>query len=280
LRFLVTGRGTSGSWRVRGEQLGAAIGARVEPRAERTSGAEVAVVVKRLEWQIVERLHRARLPFVWDVVDAYPQPGSNCWPRDACIAWLQSEVKRAKPAAIVAATHAMAADCADLRLPVIALPHHARPGLKRNPIREAVRVVGYEGGEQYLGFWRQLLETECARRGWQFVVNPESLADLDIVVALREADGYAPRHWKSNVKLANAMGSGTPIVCCREAGYLEQAVGNAVKWADNARELGAAFDALTPHAERDRAARWLAAATPRLADVAARYRSWLETLSA
>ncbi len=75
-----------------------------------------------------------------------------------------------------------------------------------NPIREKVAKVGYEGAPLYLGQWREAIETECRRRGWQFVTNPRQLSDLDIVVSLRggKYDGYQPRAWKSNIKLANA----------------------------------------------------------------------------
>lgn len=276
MNVLVTGNGTSGSWVIRGVQLGEAIGAAVIPRALDVGPYDLAVVVKRAPADLLVRLRQARVPIVWDVVDAWPQPEGNRWDRETCAGWLRGQVGKFRPAGIVAATLAMAEDCIEFDVPVLALAHHARPGLKRNPIRETVRTVGYEGSEQYISNWRPFIERECLRRGWNFVVNPEHLADLDIVVALRDADGYAPRSWKSNVKLANAQGSGTPFIGCRESGYRERSIGNAEKWADTPEELHAAFNALTPQAERRRASNWMIAVAPTLEQVAARYSEWLQ----
>jgi len=276
MNVLVTGNGTSGSWAIRGVQLGEAIGATVMPRALDVAPYDLAVVVKRAPADVLVRLQRAQVPIVWDVVDAWPQPEGNRWSRETCIGWLRGQMGKFRPVGIVAATLAMAEDCMEFGVPVLALAHHARPGLQRNPIRETVRTVGYEGAEQYISNWRPFIESECQRRGWAFVVNPENLADLDIVVALRDADGYAPRHWKSNVKLANAQGSATPFVGCREAGYQERAIGNAEKWADTPQEMRAAFDALTPQSERRRASNWMLAVAPTLEQVAARYSEWLQ----
>jgi hypothetical protein len=278
VKLLITGRGTSGSWKIRGEQLGQTIRATVMPQARDVAGFDLAVVVKRAPDDLLQRLHRAGVPIVYDVVDAWPQPCGNTWGREFCMAWLASEVKRIRPAAIVAATRAMAEDCEQFGLPVLALPHHARPRIARNPLRDEVRSVGYEGGEHYLGTWRAILERECARRGWRFIVNPTSLAELDIVVALREAQGYAPRNWKSGCKLSNAQGSGTPFIGSPEAGYREQASGDAERWVDNERELSAAFDALTPIDERRRVSERLLSAAPRIEAVANTYLQWLNQI--
>lgn len=279
MRILVTGRSSSGSWRIRGEQLGAAIGAHVELNANNPKGFDLAIVVKRPRIDVLARLAQRGVPWVWDIVDAYPQPDGNEWGREQCMSWLRAEVANTKPRAIVAATEAMAADCAEFKLPVLTLPHHARPGLARNPIRAVVKTVGYEGGENYLGIWRERLERECAARGWRFVVNPASLADLDIVVAVRAQTGYAPRHWKSNVKAANAQGSGTPCILNRERGYLERTNGTAYFWADSEVEMKQRLDALTPHDVRAAYSRELLSATPRLDVIAQSYLSWLLTLS-
>lgn len=277
MKVLVTGSGSSGSWQIRGVQLGEAIGATVQPDADDRSirAHDLVVLVKRPRAPLLQRIHAARVPLVWDVVDAWPQPIGNGWAREQCVGWLREQVRLIRPTAAVAATGAMAADLRPLIGDTIALPHHARPGLEQNPVRADVRVVGYEGSERHLGGWAEIVSGEAARRGWRFAVNPVRMADVDIVVALREIEGYAPRMWKSNVKHANAAGSGTPLVACRERGYLEQAAG-AERWADNPRELAEAFDALAPQAVRAEASRVLRAAAPRLEDVAARYAVWLQ----
>ena len=77
-RILVTGGGTSGSWKIRGEQLGEAICADVLPRAgfADCSAAELIVVVKRAPPELLDTVRRSGRPWVWDVVDAWPQrPG-------------------------------------------------------------------------------------------------------------------------------------------------------------------------------------------------------------
>lgn len=274
MNILMTGSGRSGSWLIRGEQLGPAIGAKVQSRAIDIAAFDAAVVVKRPTPDLVQRIHRAGVPLIWDIVDAWPQPEGNRWDRVECMAWLRGKVAELKPAAIVAATHCMACDCEEFGVPVLWLPHHARPGLERNPIREKVRKVGYEGGN-YLGAWRQVLESECSKRGWSFEVNPPSLSELDIVVAMREVDGYAPQNWKSNVKLANAQGSGTPCVLNSEAGYHETQC-FAEQWADGPEELSRAFDSLTTHEARKNAGAKLFEAAPRLEKIAKDYRAWLE----
>lgn len=276
MRVLVTGRGTSGSWAIRGEQLGRAIGATVERQATTVAGYDLAIVVKRAPDDLLNRLRSAKLPIVWDVVDAWPQPAGNLWTDAECRRWLTAQVAHMKPAAIVAATRAMAADCGVFKVPTVALPHHSRPGQRVNPINERVRKVGYEGGPQYLGKWEAVVSAECARRGWEFVVNPAALADVDLLVALREANGYAPRNWKSNVKLANAQGSGTPIVCNREAGYLETASGGEF-FADTEQELSASFDRLADYDTRKMAAAGLWARD--LNAVATEYKAWLQRLN-
>lgn len=277
MKILVTGSGSSGSWRVRGEQMGAAIGADVIPRATEVKAYDLAVLVKRPPLDVILRLQRFRVPIVWDIVDAYPQPAGNDWTERQCKAWLAERIGIVQPAAIVAATQAMARDCAGFGVPVLWLPHHVRPGLGINPIRECVARVGYEGGVQYLGDWRPWLERACAARGWSFHVEPHSITDLDIVVALRDQRGYAPRQWKSAIKMANCQGSGTPFIGNREAGYTETDNGGAV-WADTREEINAAFDILTPYAERLRRSQLLRVEPFTLERVATIYRKWLEAL--
>lgn len=273
MKTLMTGRGTSGSWQIRGVQIGEAIGAEVEPMALK-SDADVVVGVKRLPTQLAEAF-RGRL--VWDVVDSYPQPHGNRWGEGECRAWLSKEVRRLQPIGIIAATKRMADDCAEFGVPVLWLPHHHRPGIARNPIRSRIEVVAYEGGTQYIDGWRSAIDRECRRIGARFVTNPERLADADVVLALRSDSGYAPRHWKSNVKLANAHGSGTPWIGCRESGYLETATG-AERWTDDPKELAAALDALASQSTRQAiSSRFIQSALP-LETVAQRLKQWLMAL--
>lgn len=278
-RILVVGNGKSGSWKIRGEQLGRAIGATVDPFAENgAKGFDLAIVVKRTRADVLQRLRAAGVPLVWDIVDAWPQPVGNTWDQAKCITWLRNAIAAMQPHALVTATRQMLVD-ARTPLPAIALPHHVRPGLKRNPVRPEVRKVGYEGGEHYLGKWRAVLERECAARGWEFVVNPPDLADLDIVVALRDCPGYAPEAWKSNVKLANAQGSGTPFIGVPEMGYVETKCG-AELWAHSEVQLIKALNKLTSFGMRAAISEQLRehAKQYSLDVVAQQYAYWLEDL--
>lgn len=274
MRILVTGRGSSGSWKIRGEQLGREIGATVDPRATDVQGYDLAIIVKRYTTDLIARLRWSKVRIVWDVVDAWPQPQGNFWSEAESKDWLQRQVELMKPVGIVAATRAMGAFCEPLGKPVLSLPHHARPGDAVNPIRERVRTVGYQGAPHYLGKWHRALETECAARGWSFVMNPAELADVDICVALREQTGYTARNWKSNCKLANAQGSGTPIVLSPESGYAETMSG-AEEFVDTPDELAAALDRLTPHEARKQASTMMLQAAPKLDQIAVTYNRWL-----
>lgn len=253
MNLVFTGRGTSGSWSIRGVQLGEACGATVKPRATLADcqAADAIMVVKRLDEALLANVRASGKPWAYDLLDCYPQPECAAWDRSEAVAWVQKRIKLLAPTAVIWPNRRMREDC-DTGLPGLVLPHHHRPWIKRNPIREQVQVVGYEGAPQYLGGWRSVLEDECSRRGWRFTVNPAQLADLDIVVAFRggEWDSYAASHYKSNVKLANAHGSGTPFVGQPECGYTETASG-AEYWATDRHSLAMSFDWLTDRGTRE-----------------------------
>lgn len=243
--ILFTGRGTSGSWQVRGVQLGSAIG-QVKPRASVADlrAADLVVVVKRPARGQIEALQRCGRPWVWDVVDFYPQPECAQWSAPRSIHWVKEQIHMADPTAVVWPNARMAQDCGDGR-PERVLYHHYRPGLRpRTPVESP--VVGYEGSPRYLGRWGAALATACARRGWTFRTTgtPQS---FDIAVAFRDrpANGYAQRHWKSNVKLANCHATGTAFLGAPEAGYRETAAGGEV-WCRHIGELDACLNALSP----------------------------------
>lgn len=278
--MLITGSGTSGSWRVRGEQIGKAIGARVCPQAGRGEfdGCDVAVVVKRATEAQLEALRAARKPWVFDFVDAYPQPGCATWSQRESIDWARKRLAHLNPTAVIWPNRRMRDDVR-FNGPQAVIPHHARPGIAINPIREEVRTVGYEGSARYLEGWAKAISAECDARGWTFVVNPESLAGVDIVVAVRggQWNSYCARHWKSNVKLANAHASGTPFIGAREDGYLETASG-AEYWADSPEEMRVAFNWLADKSTREQVCDRFKESAIRLEAVAHQYKSFLQTL--
>ena len=253
MNLLFTGRGGAGSWEVRGRQLGAACGAVVQEKASTAmcKEADIVVVVKRVTPDMLASLRFARRTWVFDAVDFYPQPLCGEWSREESIRWVKKQIKVLSPSAVIWPTQRMMDDCGDGR-PGLVLPHHHRPGIAPNPVREQVRLVGYEGRSVYLGGWEAVIHRECLRRGWKFTSTPASLADLDIVVALRgdQWSSYAATHWKSNVKLANAHASGTPFVGNAECGYKETATGCEL-WAETGNDLAKAFDMLSSASERE-----------------------------
>lgn len=272
MRILVTGRGTSGSWKVRGEQLGAAIGARVIPRCADVRGADVVVWVKRI-------INGAPLKgrfWVWDIVDAWPQPEGNNWTEARAVAWLRGELDRHRPSAVVFPTAAMLAD-SGWQGPALVLPHHAWPRYHQVALRDRVEAVGYEGSMCHLGRWSEVLERACRARGWCFSANGD-LSKCDIGIALRECSGHAPRRWKSNVKLANLQALGIPAICSPERGYIEFGSG-AELYVQTEAELAEALDQLGSLECRARAGARMAAAVPTLAAVAEEYMTWLEQLN-
>lgn len=264
MKILFTGRGTSGSWQVRGVQLSHALGAEAIPNACGTN-ADVVVLVKRIDDRTLRAMRASGAKLVWDCVDSWPQ-GKECngndWDEREAQDWLTAEVERIKPAALIAATAQMATDMQRFGLPVKWLRHHHRPRIKRNPIRERITVIGYEGATNYIKKWRDAIKQECQRIGASFVVNPDHLSDCDVILALRDSRGYAARNWKSAVKAENAHASGTPLICCSESGYLEIATG-CEYWADSQHELRVALDWLADQSTREQICdRFIRAAYP------------------
>ena len=253
MNLLFTGRGGAGSWECRGVQLGAALGAVVKPYASKADvkAADMAIVVKRTPAEVLSAVRAAGRRWAYDIVDAYPQPASAKWSRWQAIQWVREHIASLAPDAVIWPTQKMREDC-DTGMPGLVLPHHHRPGIKNNPIRPEVKLVGYEGAPHYLADWEGALHRECLKRGWRFVLNPKHLADLDIVVAVRggDWDGYVQQNWKSGIKLANAHASGTPFVGAQEAGYIETSTG-CEYWAHDKAGLAVCFDWLADQGARE-----------------------------
>lgn len=278
MRLLITGRGgKAGSWQVRAVQLGEAMGAEVHANAElaRIRAAQLVVVVKRTPAELIQAIRRAGRPWVYDIVDAWPQPPGNAWERDFAVRWLRGHLAELKPTAVVFPTVRMRVDSAWAG-PALVLEHHAWPKYVARASAPTVRVVGYEGDVRYLGRWAPILTAECEKRRWRFEVNG-GLEHADIGIALRDVPGYPAGAWKSNCKLANLQALGLPALCSPEAGYRE--FGSGAEWFIESRDdVSRALGALAHVGARARASEAMQAAAPRLTSVAGRYRAWLETL--
>lgn len=236
MNILMVGVG-SGSYQMRGIQLGGAIGARVTaaPKPSDWAWADVVVLVKRaaIQWQAQAR--RLKVPVVWDVLDFWDQPEDNALPREEMIAKVRTIQEAAGVSVLIGATRAMAEDIGG-----IYLPHHCRVGLAPGQGRERAEVVGYDGTKKYLGRWATALEQSCAALGLRFVVNPPDIRTADVLVSFRDGrwDGWACQQWKSGVKHVNAIVAGRPIVSQLSAACEElQPFGFAIDSMDDLTEV-------------------------------------------
>jgi hypothetical protein len=234
MRIVITGNGKSGSWKVRGEQLGRAIGADVIPNAmaKDLEGYDVCICVKRPT--------SAALNFgnsVFDVVDCWPQPMQ----RGNYFEYVKEKMRGFKYT--IAATQKMEDDV----LASWSLRHHYRPSIEENQIRKDVRVIGYEGAPHYITEWLPFILRECKSRGWKFDINPANIASCDAMIGVRGGQwrNYASDHWKSGVKFSNAIGSLTPFIALPECGYLEYGV--RFERVDLFTDLAKSFDRIADH---------------------------------
>lgn len=285
ITFASASRGKSGAWQCRGVQMADAMGQLgAKTLAASRDGAigqpDVLVIVKKAYERHVETARQRDVPIVFDPLDFWPKPGGNQWNAAELISWARNRIRDLKPAGVVFPTERMAADI-DWDGPSLVLAHHARNGQAVNPIRERIKRIGYEGAETYLGQWRAEMDRWAAKHNARVVINPAQLDDLDVIVAGRDGiyRGYATDHWKSGVKLANAQATGTPIVCIREAGYVEIASGGE-HWIDRPEDLGHALDCLSGQVERQRCHRMLRARARKveLAPLAQTYHEWIATI--
>lgn len=256
-------------------QLGSAVGAFVHANLRNLPEHKLIVYVKRMNQATVENLHALKRPIVWDILDSWPQPAGNLWPRSQAVLWLQAEIKRVQPSAMVFPTQQMLKD-SEWRGPSLVLPHHAWE--KYSPMDNVGIVrVAYEGAEHYLGVWRERIAMQCKVRGWQFTTKTP-LDGASIGIAVREQNGYPARYWKSNVKLANIQACGIPAICSPEQGYREFSSG-AELWVESINELRDAFDLLTDEQQRKQRGALMHKSRISLSNVATRYRKWLNELN-
>jgi hypothetical protein len=249
MNVLIVGAG-KGSWTIRGEQLGAAMGARVTsaPAQADWRWADLVVLVKRGGAKHAAAAHAANVPIVWDALDFWAQPQQNGYSAREARAVFDRQRAEIRPARTIAATQSMAEVCDG-----VYLSHHSWVGLEPTPARERIRVVAYEGNVHFLGRWHRVLQDACAKRGWTFVVNPPDLRAVDLLVGFRDAeggwDGFMCREWKSGVKIANAIAAGRPFVGQSTAALRE--IGPPSTVVESAGPpLDAAFDAWEPYVAR------------------------------
>lgn len=228
MKIHFVGKQRKGSWAIRAEQMCAAdpswtLSHDVDKKLIRS--ADVVIAVKRVPVGLREAVREAGKPFVYDVVDAWSQPCSDV---DGERESLRRRI--AESDAVIYANEAMQRDFPHRKGAVIY--HHYRPGIEIQNIRTVLQKVGYEGNARYLGDWEPVIETHCNAVGAEFVRNVNKLSDVDVVIAVRAAPYNDPLSltYKSNVKMANAIGSGTPFLFFPEPAYRETCPPSLQKW--------------------------------------------------
>lgn len=216
--------------------------------------ADVVVVVKWWPKRI-----ETRAPVVWDPLDFWTQPLhdqlADSLPDMRRLFGANLEAHR--PDGVIFVTGAMAHDLKPgVTVPTALIHHHARPGMAENPIRDRVRMIAYEGQREYLKEWEAAFERLAQAHDAAFVVNPASLADADLVVAARSKRfrSLMSRRWKSGVKAANAVASGTPAILMREEGCRETARRSALYFTTFEELLIATAELLPRDARLEKAA--------------------------
>jgi hypothetical protein len=245
VKLLILGWRHNASMTIRGEQLGAALGARVttDPTpadwdwlsVHHRAGTPAAIILIKHASRYALQAQRWNLPIVWDALDFWSQPRDNQLAEPQARALLAGTLEAVRPQLFIGATPAMAEAGGG-----VFVPHHAWPGLVPTPARAEVAVVAYQGSPRYLGQWAAVLQHACARRGWRFVINPPDLGAADLVVAFRDGpwDGWICRQWKSGIKAVNALAAGRPLLAQASEGAKE-GIGTTV---ETPAELAAALD--------------------------------------
>lgn len=283
MKVLIVGAG-KGSWQMRGQQLGAALGARVtsSPTDDDFRWCDLVVLIKKHAVNFAPRAHKAGKPIVWDALDFWSQPAQNRYTRDSALLALRSQAKVIKPALIIGATKEMTADAESLGFKSAYLPHHSWNGLAPTPPREVVATVAYEGNPAYLGRWHGWVKEACDKRGWSFVVNPPNLAEVDIIVSFRDGawDGWICREWKSGVKVVNSVAAARPMLSMPSAAMRELRPLDST--IEAVTDLKRALDSYSDQTERQKAYEACAELAPQFTvdAVAESYRSILSTVEA
>lgn len=218
LRVCFTSRSSAGAWQIRGQQIAAMRSnwtAINQPTDEDLEQADLVCLVKKPDPRVIERARQIGKPLVFDIVDSWAQPedGLNCTDTSKARDLFAQAWRRIGADGYIFPTRCMQEDLGALVRQKITIYHHFWPQIQKNPVRDRVAVIGYEGAD-YLGEWRLRIEKACSDRGIRFVANPANYTDLDIAILARGGPhgNFLSRRYKSNVKLANAIGSGTPAL--------------------------------------------------------------------
>lgn len=251
MNVLFLGNGAAGSWRIRAEET---VAQRDNWYCSSTLSQDMAdhfdlfVVVKHLKrWFDV--LESTGKPVILDVVDGWSQPADT-----RRVSNLEESLNLFRDkwafwpffAGHIFPTKAMQEDLGCLS-PCSTVIHHRGMKCRIKPVSRSVNMIGYQGREEFMGEWGDVIRKWCKPHGINFAMNPVSLSELDIGIAVRCElhDSYINRRYKPNIKLANFYMAGLPAVVQEgyEA-YRETGCPELVTFSD-ANSLCAALSDLT-----------------------------------
>lgn len=254
MRILITSGGGGGTWAMRGQQMAEACGADClqRPTAKQMADYDAIVAIKRIDDAMLAELRGSGRPWVWDIVDSYPQ--DTTWDQQTAVTWFASRLRHLRPHALIFPTWRMLHDCAGHGLTATCIPHHARPQYQpysARPLSDRIKLVAYEGMSRYIEHWLPVIKAACATAGARFEVGRGALEQADAVLSLRNPPwhGYQMLNWKPWVKLANALALGLPFVGLRPDPR-ETPAGDWVIEASTPSDIPAALEHLAPVATR------------------------------
>ena len=243
---------SAGSWEIRGKQIAGMRSnwlAINKPSKSIIDEADIICVVKKPNFKIIEIARKKNKPIVYDILDSWQQPSDDraCLNKEDAINLFSKKWKEIDADGYIFPTKNMENILGTLVKNKVTIYHHYWPQIKINPIRKIVKKVGYVGNKNFLGMWGHKLDQLCKKKDIEFVINPEDFIDMDVVVLTRGGDyaNYLAKNFKSNVKLANAMGSGTPaLIHYREMSAHDTDSGDSLFFTDHPDSLERQLDRL------------------------------------
>jgi len=243
-----------GTWQIRAKQIAPFIKARLDPNLLKPSECDAVILIKRPPENLLRRIQKFNKPIIWDIQDSWFQKkedgNMSAYEKADIMKWLKDYLDIVKPIHVIATTSVMKKDLNSLGYSSTIINHFHRPNIQINPIREQLKIVGIEGTVMQYGQWPSKLKNICKKKNYVFLENFETSKDklhtFDAVIAIREHTGYAATNWKSNVKLANAHGSGTPGIFGEEQSYKDTASGFEL-WASNEDQVLSSLEYLEPY---------------------------------
>lgn len=244
----------AGTWQIRAKQIASHINARLDPDLTKPNECDAVILVKRPLENLLRRIRKFNKPIIWDMQDSWfqkkEQGDMSNYDKPKIMNWLKDYLDTVNPIHVIATSTSMKNDLESLGYKSTIINHFYRPNIIVNPIREQLNIVGIEGTRMQYGTWPSKLKIICKKMDYTFIENFEPNKDklhlFDVVITMREHTGYAALNWKSNVKLANAHGSGTPGIFGEEQSYKDTASGFEL-WASTEEKIIESLKNLEPY---------------------------------